>query len=65
MGLGWHRSPLDGSGRTMVWHNGGTGGFRSFIGFVPEPPAGVVVLGNSMESVDPLALRLLRLLATR
>ena len=25
-------------GATALWHNGGTGGYRSFVGFVPELP---------------------------
>jgi CubicO group peptidase (beta-lactamase class C family) len=32
---------------TIVWHNGGTGGYRSFVGMVPSRKAGVVVLTNS------------------
>jgi CubicO group peptidase (beta-lactamase class C family) len=32
---------------TIVWHNGGTGGYRSFVGFVPSRKVGVVVLTNS------------------
>jgi CubicO group peptidase (beta-lactamase class C family) len=32
---------------TIVWHNGGTGGYRSFIGFVPSRKAAVVTLTNS------------------
>jgi CubicO group peptidase (beta-lactamase class C family) len=42
-----------------LWHNGGTGGFRSFAAFVPDRRAAVVVLGNSTRSVDRIALRLL------
>jgi CubicO group peptidase (beta-lactamase class C family) len=32
---------------TIVWHNGGTGGYRSFIGFVPSRKAAVVTMTNS------------------
>jgi CubicO group peptidase (beta-lactamase class C family) len=32
---------------TIVWHNGGTGGYRSFVGLVPSRRIGVVVLTNS------------------
>jgi serine-type D-Ala-D-Ala carboxypeptidase/endopeptidase len=31
----------------IVWHNGGTGGYRSFIGFVPSRKAAVVTMTNS------------------
>jgi D-alanyl-D-alanine-carboxypeptidase/D-alanyl-D-alanine-endopeptidase len=33
-----------------VWHNGGTGGFGSFLGFDPERERGVVVLTNSTHT---------------
>lgn len=56
VGLGWGRYPLDGGG-TLFRHNGGTGGFRSFVGFVPERGRGVVVLSNSAQAgVDDLGL---------
>ena len=32
---------------TIVWHNGGTGGYRTFIGFEPSRRTGVVVMTNS------------------
>ena len=53
IGLGWHvRSGSQ--GRSIIWHNGGTGGYRSFSGFEKEQKLGVVVLANSDESVDDL-----------
>jgi CubicO group peptidase (beta-lactamase class C family) len=39
-----------GSG-TLVWHNGGTGGFNTFLGFVKEKRAGVCVLTNRSPSL--------------
>lgn len=54
IGLGWLIEPV-GEDATLVWHNGGTGGFRSFAGAVPERDTAVVVLANSAVSVDPLA----------
>jgi serine-type D-Ala-D-Ala carboxypeptidase/endopeptidase len=43
--LGWHilASPAGGE---IVWHNGGTGGYRSFIAFNPKERTGVVALSN-------------------
>jgi len=32
---------------TIVWHNGGTGGYRTFIGFEPSRRTGVVVMTNT------------------
>ena len=48
IGLGWHILTHD--GHEIVWHNGGTRGFRSFIGFERKTGAGVVVLSNAETS---------------
>jgi len=45
IGLGWHI--LKNFDTEIVWHNGGTGGYRSFIGFDRKKRKGVVVLSNS------------------
>jgi len=44
-----------------AWHNGGTGGFRSFVGFDPKQRVGVVVLSNAStpSGVDDIGLHLL------
>ncbi len=57
VGVGWHIQ--NSAGTTAVWHNGGTGGFRSFIGFRPATNTGVVVLTNSTESMDDVGFHLL------
>ncbi len=54
MGLGWHFYK-----ENIRWHNGGTGGYRSFCGIDLEKNRGVVVLSNSTYSVDDLGLHLL------
>ena len=43
----------------MLWHNGGTGGFRAFAGFVPAADVGAVVLANDLRSVDRMGVDLL------
>lgn len=43
----------------IVWHNGGTGGFRSFIGFDPESRVGAVVLTNSGHGADDIGFYLI------
>lgn len=43
--LGWHLLKTLGGGE-IAWHNGGTGGYRSFIGFDRANRTGVVVLSN-------------------
>jgi CubicO group peptidase (beta-lactamase class C family) len=57
IGLAWHIRKQYGS--EIVWHNGGTGGYHSFIGFEPKQQQAVVVLANSETSIDDLALHLL------
>ncbi|HTH55855.1 MAG TPA: serine hydrolase [Cyclobacteriaceae bacterium] len=43
----------------VFWHNGGTGGYRAFVGFAKEKGMGVVVLTNSDFGVDDLGFHLL------
>lgn len=57
IGLGWFTSKVN--GRTVTWHNGGTGGFRSFIGLDTEADRAVVMLSNTTAEVDDAALELL------
>jgi D-alanyl-D-alanine-carboxypeptidase/D-alanyl-D-alanine-endopeptidase len=49
-------------GPRLVWHNGGTGGYASFVGFTRETEAAVVVLANSEKSVDSVGVDVLKLL---
>jgi len=57
IGLGW--VIRTGHGRDLHWHNGGTGGYRSFLGLDLKSGTGVVVLSNSGDSVDDLGFHLL------
>jgi len=57
VGLCWHIR--HGNGLESIWHNGGTGGYRSFIGFTRGGDLGVVVLTNSTESVDDIGFHML------
>lgn len=54
----WHKLDED-----VVWHNGGTGGFRSFLGFNPQRNIGVVVLTNTANSLDYVGINILRFLS--
>ncbi|MEI5676557.1 MULTISPECIES: serine hydrolase domain-containing protein [unclassified Nocardioides] len=47
----------------VLWHNGGTGGHRSFAAVLPETGDAVVVLSARARSVDDLGLRLVRALS--
>ena len=49
VGLGWHIYTTN--GKEIIWHNGGTGGYRSFIGFDPKSRVGVVALSNAETNV--------------
>ncbi len=57
VGLGWHIK--DGGNGDIIWHNGGTGGYRAFAGFVKESGQGVVLLTNSTNGADDIGLNLL------
>jgi serine-type D-Ala-D-Ala carboxypeptidase/endopeptidase len=57
VGLGWHSQVID--DQEIIWHNGGTGGYRTFVGFVKGLSKGVVVLANSTVSVDDIGRHLL------
>jgi len=57
IGLNWHI--LKKFDTAIVWHNGGTGGYHSFIGFDPKARKGVVVLSNSTNDIDDIGRHLL------
>jgi serine-type D-Ala-D-Ala carboxypeptidase/endopeptidase len=46
-------------GDEIVWHNGGTGGFRSFAGVSLKSGRAVVVLTNSSISADDIGMHLI------
>jgi CubicO group peptidase (beta-lactamase class C family) len=63
IGLGWHINTTP-EGMRIVWHNGMTGGYASYVGFVPEKKIGIVVLGNTATGkLDDFAVRSLKRLA--
>jgi D-alanyl-D-alanine-carboxypeptidase/D-alanyl-D-alanine-endopeptidase len=57
IGLNWH--VLSALGRPFVWHNGGTGGYHTFIGFDPANNRGAIVLSNQVTSIDDIGFHLL------
>ncbi|HEU4585045.1 MAG TPA: serine hydrolase domain-containing protein [Gemmatimonadaceae bacterium] len=62
LALGWHVVQLPDSS-SLYWHNGGTGGARSFVGFVPKSGVGVVALMNEalpLDAVNQLGIQLAR-----
>jgi CubicO group peptidase (beta-lactamase class C family) len=57
IGLGWHL--MQRPDVNIVWHNGGTGGYRTWAGYDRARQIGVVVLSNSLENVDPIGFHAL------
>lgn len=57
IGLGWHI--ITRPGINIVWHNGGTGGYRTFAGFDPDRKIGVVVLTNAVSDNDDIGFHIL------
>jgi CubicO group peptidase (beta-lactamase class C family) len=62
-GMNWLRTKNQRLRQSIIWHNGGTGGFRSFLGFTEDGRNGVLIMSNTSESVDELSMNLLRELA--
>jgi serine-type D-Ala-D-Ala carboxypeptidase/endopeptidase len=62
-GLGWHlfngwvakMNALEG----IRWHNGGTGGYRTYIGIDKKNKNGLIILSNSTNNVTNLGMRLM------
>ena len=55
--MGWHLLTYFDS--KVVWHNGGTAGFRSFAGLDPVNKKGVIVLSNTDAETDDIGRHLL------
>ncbi|MBE0665407.1 MAG: beta-lactamase family protein, partial [Candidatus Aminicenantes bacterium] len=57
IGLAWHlRKSQD---TVIVWHNGSTAGYHSFVGFDVKKGMGIVVLSNSANDIDTIGLHFL------
>jgi CubicO group peptidase (beta-lactamase class C family) len=57
IGLAWH--VLHRFGADVVWHNGGTGGYHSWLGLIEKKQTAAVVLCNSFSEIDDIGLHLL------
>ncbi len=57
MALGWHVMRREAG--DILFHDGGTGGYRAFAGLVPERGVAVVLLTNSAQDVNRLGFHLL------
>lgn len=56
IGMGWFYST---DKDTIIWHSGGTGGYRAFIGINKETGSGAVVLSNTTLDISDLYFHLL------
>lgn len=63
-GMFWVVQPGQVAGEHLVWHNGGTGGYSSFLALLPERGRALVVLSASgrQADADRIAGRLMRAL---
>lgn len=57
IGAAWITVEVD--GRPVTWHNGGTGGFRSWLGLDRATGTGLVLLSATAASVDRQGFALL------
>lgn len=53
--IGWAWFTTRKGSPQLTWHNGGTGGYRSYLGFDRETGDGVIVLSDSANDVDAAA----------
>lgn len=58
MGLAWRITQA--GGQTYYHHSGGTGGFRSFVGFDLKGQRGIVILSNTADEVTAIGESLLQ-----
>lgn len=56
IGLAWHVREVD--GRTVTWHNGGTGGSRTILALDRQRGQAVLLLSSSERDADTAGLRL-------
>lgn len=59
--LGWHVLNSADQNGVIIWHNGSTGNYRSYLGYDPKARVGVVALSNAKTTagVDDVGLHLL------
>ncbi|MFD1141159.1 serine hydrolase [Larkinella insperata] len=54
IGLGWLIRTLNQD--EIMWHNGATAGYTSFVGFSRKTNKAIIILNNSQQSVDELGM---------
>lgn len=61
--MGWHILYPKSNNLELLFHNGGSGGFRSVILISKEHQTGVVILSNCIESVDEIGIRIMEFIS--
>ena len=65
IGLGWHIVKSE-NGQQLLWHNGGTGGYRSYMALNIKNKTGIIILSNvssfssKSQNIDDLSLELIK-----
>ncbi len=59
IGLNYIKSETGDTKVEVIWHNGGTGGYRAFAGFVKEAKKGIYIVTNGSDSVDDIGMHFL------
>lgn len=62
-GLGWHYQ-ADEDGQLTWWHNGGTGGYSSFLAFRQDSRTGVVILATTTDNMAITELGMMQITGT-
>jgi len=62
IGLGWVTMYPKDTNLELLFHDSGTGGFRSAILLSKEKQTGVILLANSIQPVDAIGVRIIELL---
>lgn len=61
--LGWKINSLDTDEKRLVWQDGITGGFSSYIGFIETNHTGVVILSAVSKKVNSIGIEILKKLS--
>lgn len=66
-GMFWVIDTVPGTDRTMIWHDGQTGGYSAFLALYPQTRRAVIVLTNVARAAEPqrIAFALTRWLVRR
>jgi len=61
--LGWKINSLGAAEKRVIWQEGFTGGFSSYIGFVETNHTGVVILSSVSKNANSTGVEILKKLS--